>query len=263
MKRYLTHVLLTCLLVSSAFCAQPSTREVPSEKATPAPEQILSRAVQAIGGRKELNKLQSFQLHGVMRLSDERPVVEIDLATHSGGKVLGTMTYIGVGQSRFGSDGTTAWEQNLGANDEISWEIIDTASLSQKVQQMNWLEWFTMLPTQLQHMKVIGTEEFDGELCWKVQIEKVNEKGQIAFFSTQTHRPKGRRTVERTNKEDVTVDVFFRDWERTDDLLLFHTIVFSRDNTTIILKLDSIVLNKAREDLFVLPKEIVELRDKE
>ncbi len=263
MKQYLHFILTSCLLGSIVSGIQPSTEEVSSNNATPTPEHILSRAVQAIGGRKELNKLQSFQLHGLMRLPDERPVVEIDLATHSGGKVLGITTYIGVGQSRFGSDGTTAWEQNLGTNSEISWKIIDASSLSQKVQQMNWLEWFTMLPTQLQYMKVLGTEQFEGELCWKVQIEKENEKAQLAFFSTQTHRPKGRRTVERTNKEDVTVDVFFRDWKRTDDLLIFHTIVFSRDNTTITLKLDSIVLNKAREDLFILPKEIVELRDKE
>ena len=41
------------------------------------------------------------------------PAVEVELATKQGGKVLGVLTYIGVGQSRFGSDGTTSWEQNF------------------------------------------------------------------------------------------------------------------------------------------------------
>ena len=72
------------------------------------PEAILSKAVQAIGGRRALEKMTSFQLHGVMRLPDARPVIEIDLSTSSGGKVLGIMTYIGLGQSRYGSDGTTS-----------------------------------------------------------------------------------------------------------------------------------------------------------
>ncbi len=263
MKRYIPIVVATCMFSCLAQASHSSYLKTPSKEVAQTPEHILSLAIQSIGGRKQLNTLSSFQLHGVIRLPDNRPVVEIELATQTGGKVLGTMTYLGIGQSRFGSDGTTAWEQNLEKNDEMSWNIIDSNSLSQKVQQMNWLEWFTMLPTQLKHMKVVGSEEFDGEMCWVIQIEKEGEKEQLAFFSKNTHRPKGRRTVEQTNEEKVTVDIFFRDWERIEDLLLFHTVVFSRDNTTITLKLDRIILNKASDSLFVLPEEVLALRDKE
>jgi hypothetical protein len=262
-KRFLPIAIATCIITGFAQATQSTTLQTPHEEITQTPEELLSLAIQSIGGRKQLNALSSFQLHGVMRLPDNRPVVEIELATQTGGKVLGVMTYLGIGQSRFGSDGVIAWEQNLGKNGEVTWNIIDSKSLSQKVQQMNWLEWFTMLPTQLSDMKVIGSEEFDGEQCWIIQIEKKGEKEQLAFFSKKTHRPKGRRTVEKTNKDDITVDIFFRDWERIEDLLLFHTVVFSRDNTTITLKLDRIVLNKASDSLFSLPAEVIDLREKE
>jgi hypothetical protein len=197
-----------------------------------------------------------------MRVPDNRPVVEIELSTQKGGKVLGVMTYIGVGQTRFGSDGVTAWEQNLNSNNEETWTLIDSSALSQKVQQMNWLEWFTMLPMQLENMQVIGSEEFDDEMCWKVQILNTDEKkNQIVFFSKQTYRPKGRRSVEKTSNGDATIDIFFRDWERVGKLLLFHTIIYKRDETLITMKLNSLTLNKAKEDLFHLPQQIIQLRD--
>jgi len=247
---------------SNSFAMPP--HPIPTEEKTPAPEEILSRAVQSIGGRKELNSLESFQLHGVMRLPDDRPVVEVELATQKGGKVLGVMTYIGVGQTRFGSDGITAWEQNLNSDNEMTWALIGDPVLSQKVQQMNWLEWFTMLPTQLASMEVLGTEEFDDELCWKIQIQNTDKKkNQIAFFSKQTYRPKGRRTIENTSNGDATINIYFRDWERVGDLLLFHSVIYTRDETHITMKLDRIVLNKTKDDIFLLPPQIIQLRDQD
>ena len=85
----------------------------------------------------------------------------------------------------------------------------------------------------------------------------------LAFFSKKTYRPRGRRTVEKTTNGDATIDVYFRDWERVGNLLLFHTVIYSRDGTEITMKLDRIVLNKANEGLFILPHQIVQLRDQQ
>ena len=261
MKRFILFILVVGVGIPIVM-ATPSIPSIfPKNQITQTPEQLLAKAVQSIGGRKQLNSLESFQLHGIMRLRDDRPVVEVDLATKKGGKVLGVITYIGLGQSRFGSDGDTAWEQNLDANNEETWTIIDDATLAQKVEQMNWLKWFTSLPTRLTDMEVIGEEEFDSEDCWKVRIAKNGQKEQTAFFSKLTYRPKGRRTVENTNDGDTIVDVYFRDWERVEDLLLFHTVVYSREGTTITLNLDRIMINKTKDGVFILPEPIIQLRD--
>ena len=131
--RYLLHTFIFSI---SLFCIQAQVGggiPNPTPLLTPqTPENILATAVQSIGGRKELNKIESFQLHGVIRLPDGTPAVEVELATKQGGKVLGVLTYIGVGQSRFGSDGTISWEQNLDSKNEPSWNIIDDATLSRK-----------------------------------------------------------------------------------------------------------------------------------
>lgn len=263
MRRFVL-LILVASMGSEFVVASPTVPPLaPAVEIAQTPEQLLAKAVQSIGGRKQLGALESFQLHGIMRLPDDRPVVEVELATQQGGKVLGVMTYIGIGQTRFGSDGETAWEQNLNEDNETSWNLLDDSALSQKVQQMNWLEWFTTLPTHLSNMEVIGYEEFDGESCWKVQIQNSDGKNQIAFFSKLTYRPRGRRTVENTNNGDATIDVYFRDWERVGNLLLFHTVVYSRDDTTITLKIDRIVLNKANDALFILPEPVIQLRDQQ
>lgn len=261
MNRLIALILFLCTCTFLAIGA-PSGVPVPlKDEFSQTPEQLLAKAVQSIGGRKELNSLQSFQLHGIMRLPDDRPVVEIDLATKKGGKVLGVMTYIGVGQSQFGSDGVTAWEQRLNPNNDISWELISDTALTQKVQQMNWLQWFTSLPNKLAYMEVAGEEEFDGHDCWKVKISEEGQNEQIAFFSKQTYHPKGRRTIEQTSDGETVVDVFFNDWERVGDLLLFHTVVYNREGTEVTMKIDRIILDKAGDELFELPQPIKELRD--
>lgn len=253
MTRFLLPILLLAIL---AGFQSPATTVV-----TQTPELILSKAVQAIGGRRALEKIDALQLHGVMRLPDERPVVEIDLTTSKGGKVLGIMTYIGLGQTRFGSDGTTAWEQNFNAKQEKTWTLIDQDSLSQKVQQINWLEWFTMLPAKLGDIEFSGSELFDEEDCWKLTIKEKKGKEQEAFFSKTTFRPKGRRTIESTPNGDATVDVYFRDWQRVGGLLLFHTIVYEREGSAVTLKLNRISTDRVLNSFFNVPNEIKKMLD--
>jgi hypothetical protein len=222
----------------------------------PTPESIFSKAIQSIGGRRALEKIDSFQLHGVMRLADERPVIEIDLSTSKGGKVLGIMTYIGLGQSRFGSNGTIAWEQIFKATQEYEWSIIDQSVLSQKVRQINWLEWFTMLPAKLKNIEFDGEEEFGNEKCWKLIIQEDDGREQHAFFSQSTFRPKGRTTIEKTPNGDATIHVYFKDWQRVGDLLLFHTVVYDRDGSLVTLKLNKISIEPILDSFFDLPPEV-------
>jgi hypothetical protein len=251
--RFLLPILVFATLAGAQTHAEPVAAQ--------APEAILSKALQAIGGRRALEKMEYFQLHGVMRLPDARPVIEIDLSTSSGGKVLGIMTYIGLGQSRYGSNGTTAWEQNFNASQEPTWTLIDQETLSQKVQQMNWLEWFTMLPAKLGNIEFSGSEPYDDEDCWKLTITEKDGKEQEAFFSKTTFRPKGRRTIEKTPNGDATIDVYFRDWQRVGDLLLFHTVEYNRDGSIVTLKLDRISTDSIPSSLFKLPEQIKQMVD--
>lgn len=225
------------------------------------PSTILANGVEAIGGRRNLEAIQSFQLHGLMHLPNNRPVVEIELATSQGGSVLGVMSFVSLGQTRFGSDGVTAWEQSFEPDQSAKYTIIDQATLSQKVQQINWLEWFTTLPIHLKNMKYDGVTEFDGESCLQLKIQTSALSTEVAYFSKKTHRPKGRRTVESTPNGDAIVDVYFRDWRLVDELLLFHTVVFNRDGKQVTMKFDLIDIDNVDELLFALPEQVKELRD--
>jgi hypothetical protein len=244
-------ILTSIFIISSCISGQP----VPDLTSQTTPEVIISKAVQAIGGRRALENIKSFTLHGVMLTQDDRPVVEIDLSTSVGGKVLGILTFIGVGQSRFGSDGTTAWEQNLDAKQEPLWTIIEQKALSQKIQQINWLEWFTMLPAKISNIEYIGEEEFDGETCVKLLL-KEEDKEEIAFFSISTHRPRGRRKIENTPNGEVIIDVYFRNWQRVEDLLLFHTVVFDQNGSEVSFKMDRISVESIPDSMFTLPEYI-------
>ena len=223
---------------------------------TPSPSAILEKAIQSIGGRRDLESIKSFEMHGIMRLPNGTPVIEIELSTARGGKVLGVLSFIGLGQARFGSDGVTSWEQIFEADQTPLWSLIDQATLSQKVRQINWFEWLTTLPSYLESMRVKGKTMFDGEECYEISYTTNTEVEKYAFFSCKTDRPKGRRTIENTTNGDATVDVFFRDWDEVSFLQMFHTVIFNRDGVEVMFKMDNIELNTAPDSIFVLPLEI-------
>lgn len=269
--------IVPCIIFASLGLFQPDGILLPQETAlttattetprTPetleSPESLLEKSILAIGGTRALNEIASFQLHGLIRLADERPVVEIDLSTSGGGKVLGTLTFVGVGQSRFGSDGTTAWEQNFTTDQTLTWGILEQSALTQKVRQINWLEWFTMLPAKINDMEILGDEEFDDESCWKVLIPGEDAQDEIAFFSKETFRPRGRRTVEKTPSGNVTIDVYFREWRRVKNLLLFHSVVFDQDGSEVTFNIDRISIDTLPDSLFALPEQIKALQTSE
>ncbi|MBC8202560.1 MAG: hypothetical protein H8E91_01910 [Planctomycetes bacterium] len=231
----------------------------------PTPEDLLEGAIKAIGGAHAIESLESFKLHGMIRLPDGRPVIEVDLATFAGGKVLAVQTFVGIGQTRFGSDGTTSWEENPGASKTQVYTLIDDETLSQKVKQLNWIEWLTKLPLQLDVMKVIDEIEFDGETCWEVSISGKNtiDSKEKAYFSKSTKRLIGRQTTERTNDGNAIVNIYFRDWRPVGDLQLFHTVVFDRDGVEVAMVFDTIEVNSVDERIFELPEQVVQLRNKE
>ena len=249
------------LLQPQGFTEPPKTS--PSSTITETPETLLTKSVLAIGGNRALGEITSFQLHGLIRLADERPVVEIDLSTSGGGKVLGILTFVGVGQSRFGSDGTTAWEQNFTTDQTLTWNVLAQNALTQKVRQINWLEWFTMLPAKITGMEILGEEEFDGEPCWKVLITDDDSQDETAFFSKETFRPRGRRAIEKTPNGNVTINVYFREWRRVKNLLLFHSVVFDQDGSEVTFSIDRISIDTLPDSLFTIPEQIKALQPPE
>ena len=248
-------VLLSSIALSLLFFAheQPSST---SAHERPTPETILERAIQAIGGKRAIDSMESFEMHGVMRLPNNKPVIEIELATAKGGKVLGMMSFIGLGQARFGSDGTISWEQTFQADGTIHWSLIGQQTLSQKVKQINWLEWITTLPQYLDSMKVLKKTEFDGELCWEIEYTTNANATRSAFFSCDTFKPRGRRSHEQTSSGLSQVDVAFRNWESVDKLLLFKEVAFIRNNQEVIFTIDFIEIDEVPPALFTLPHEV-------
>ena len=246
--------------IAIGFLIEPA-----AQTSLPTPEDLLEGAIQAIGGQHAIESLESFKLHGMIRLPSGRPVIEIDLATATGGKVLAVQTFIGIGQTRFGSDGTTAWEESPNPENSQLWRLIDDSALNQKVRQINWIEWLTTLPIKLNDMEVQGETVFEGERCWILHIESGSEfgSGEQAFFSKSTRRLIGRQTIENTRQGDAIINVFFRDWRPVGDLQLFHTVVFDRDGVEVAMVFDTITVNSVDERIFELPVDVVKLRDEQ
>ncbi len=234
----------------------------PTPLSTPTPEDLLAGAIQSIGGRAALERIESLHLHGVMRLPSGRPAMEVELSTARGGKVLAVQTFVGVGQLVYGSDGTTAWERTTSAGGSESHALITHTVLATRVRQINWLEWLTTLPRFTSELEVVGEARFDGQECWQMRAVHPNGRDEQVFFSRTTRRPVGRRTLEPTGSgEGATIDVYFRDWQPAGDLLLFRRVTFDRGGTAVELIIDRIDLDGVPATRFELPAAILRLKD--
>ena len=94
-----------------------------------------------------------------------------------------------------------------------------------------------------------GTEEFLGELCWRVRLHKAKQSGDIekqdAFFSKNSGLLIG-------NRKGSAV-VSYDDWKPLGTLILYRKIRITSPDESLVMYIEEIELNNVPESLFAIP----------
>lgn len=220
----------------------------------PTVETVLNKSVKAVGGREALDKIKS--LHTVMKMNAQGMDMEMDCSwSRSGGRLV-TMK-MPMGEMSVGTDGTTAWTNNLMTGYSLATET-SKGQLKLAAMMMTVVDPTCMDKEERAGVKVVGKEQFQGKECYKLSSPKTaTDEASFMFFDAESGMPMG--SIQETGKGSMVLG----DWKKIDGVLFFHSMKMEgagkRGEMNGELKITTIEVNKPDESAFALPEAVKKL----
>ncbi len=219
---------------------------------------LMTRYVNAMGGRIALWDLESFHAEATLSFSGGLVEGQLDLAFRRPNLMRIELDLDTLGTNVVGSDGRSAWEI-VSIEQLQEAELIPLADAQRRRRAMNWFELALRLTDGARTFRTVAPAEFDGHPCWEIQKITRDGNEERIFIDRQKHLLRGIRMIEQGEFQEHEITLSFRDWKPVKPLILFHEIVISRDDLDLVIRFDKIGLNKVSPDRFQPPAEIEKL----
>ena len=273
MLRLLTFIILIALLAVPAGIAAPappaaaptSTRSAPGGRTRiaapitlPLARGLVSRYLNAVGGRVALWDLKAFSAHATISIDGTKTSGELELAFRKPDLMFIRLDLGELGTSEVAADGRIAWELTTTAEGDSA-EVISMSDAKRRRRELNWFELALRLTDDAKIFRTIAPAEFEGHPCWEIQ--KTTRKGneERIFIDRNDFLVRGIRMIESGPLGEYEVTLSFRDWRRVKSLTLFHQMVISRNNIDLVVTFDKISLDPIPSQTFVQPPRIRQL----
>lgn len=257
LRKQIVHMLAVPLALLGAItvCSTVAAQEKPEGAGSlPGAERVLNRAIDAMGGKKAFEEIESFHFTATIELAGQSFPAE----THwmSDGRFRFTQGSPEVGQAIMSSDGTTVWQYqpHLGhefPSDEEVERILSTAEMPRIIHWMK--ETYDTFET-------VGIQEFENAECYAVRMRADGKQALTAYFDVKTHRVRGTKRVIETRLGTSEAITSFSNWKSHGDLTLFMNATMSQSGMTSTMTFRDIEFNNVDESVFELPDEIVRMK---
>lgn len=189
----------------------PEADATKATTAEPTVDQILDKYVQAIGGRKAIEKITSRMAKGAFEVSSMGLKGEIENYAKAPNKSLTIRNFPGVGEIRDGYDGKVAWSQDpmTGLREKSGLELAAVARTSDihfsiKIRQLySKLEFKGKEKVESREAYVILATPAEGA---PMKMYFDTQTGLIARTATESETPQGQYHVETTVDDYREVD---------------------------------------------------------
>lgn len=255
-------LLATCLGLQMPPAQQSAPSTIQAPVILPLARSLVSRYINAVGGRIAIWDLQSFTAHATIKIDGSDSLGELDLAFRKAELMRIQLDLGALGTSEVGSNGEFAWEVTTTAgSSERSEELIDLKEARERRRSLNWFELAIQINADAKSLKTIGPADFEGHPCWEVRKINRQDKEERIFIDRTSFLLRGIRIFEQSDEGQLDLTMSFRDWKPVKPLVLFHEVAIKSIDTEMTVVFDDISLNKASPDLFRPPASIVELID--
>ena len=239
------------------------TAEAP-RKDLPAAEEILTMAVEAMGGQKAFDTIESSYIKSTMAAMGFS--IQFDMYTAEPDKLFVRQIIPGVGDGEMGVNGDVAWRRQP----MQAYELLDVKDLVDLSDQAHLFEIVPKLREQYTTMQTVDRTEFAGQDCYKVLLAgKRNPKPEeadtksYALFNAETHLAAGLQNVQPA-KGDLparTSTLRFEDWKPVDELKLklYRKLIIAQREVELTMTYDEVTFNKVDPAVFAIPEEVQKL----
>jgi hypothetical protein len=246
MKRTLTTLFL-CLTLTVVAMAQdkPAPAKAPDTKpaALPSADQIVTKYVQAVGGKAAIEKLNSRQTKGTFDLPAMGVSAGMEAYAKAPNKSAFTIDVPGFGLVQRGYNGTVGWESNpqnglrdLSGNELAQMKLGAEFYRDVKLQQL------------FPKMTVKGIEKVGGQDAYVVEATSAEGIMQKMFFDAQSGLIVRAETEADTPQGKMAVTVLYSDYRDVDGVKIPFTTEQKSAAIEFVIKLESVKHNVPIDD---------------
>lgn len=150
-------------------------------QAPPSAEQILDRFVEVTGGKAAYVRMKTEVVQGVMEMKAAGIKGEMKSYRDAQGNTYTLVEIPGVGKVEEGTKAGVAWEKSavMGPRLKDGEEKAVALRNAALLRDLEWKKYYTKA-------EVAGSDNVDGEPCWKVVLTPASGKGETRYYSQKT-----------------------------------------------------------------------------
>ncbi len=217
-------------------------------------EAIFAESVQAMGGEKELRKIQS--LTALANCNGPRGKYATEIYSQLGGRLSFKQTWP-TGRVFHGFvNGVYAWMRDQAGQVSQLDKASATAIRSHEFQMLAMT-----LPERYQNPVVEGEEDFAGSRCVKIRaVDELGEPCQI-FFNTDSRLLNGLMIADTRSDSGEMVRVVFNEWKKAGKVMLPSKVTATDKSGDWVLAFHDLKLNAVDEKIFAVPPSIAAVKE--
>lgn len=237
--------------LAQATAAAPPAAQTPADTALPAAQAVIDRHIEASGGRKALDAINSVALKGTVSIPANGMTGTVEASFARPNKMTSKMTLAGIGEIQEGFDGTTAWSLSpmtgpmLATGEELAQKAFDadfdrTLGTAQKYESMKTAEKTT----------------FEGRPVYRLELTRKGGGTDIEFYDVETGLKAG-STIERVNPMGtISLTSVLTDYKKFGDLMQPTVMKQTVSGVQIVTTFTTIEFNTVDAAVFALPAPI-------
>jgi hypothetical protein len=228
--------------------ATSDTSSAPAHVALPAAEDLLARAVDAVGGVKRLAAIESIHYTGKMTIAGHNIIGELAL-WWKGGEFYMETTMIGIGKIRAGKRGDVVWSQDpiLGLRTLAGKEAEQAEWQSELFLAAEWQDHFAEAET-------VEARELDGRPVYDVKLTSAAGDEVLMTFDRETGLQVAQSFSQVSPTGAIPLRIKMEDYRDVDGLKVAFRQVMDASIATMEQQISSVEFNvEVDESRFAMP----------
>lgn len=242
-------------IVTLVLCGLVTVANADDQDKLPEATSVLKKFAEATGGADKYRDIKTVKMSGKLSSPAQGMEGTIEMQMMLPGKMRVRLDVPDVFTEENGSDGETAWSSNT----MMGPRILSGKEKEQLLEEASFEKIYN--PEKFyKEMKVVGTEEVDGDKCYKVKLTKKSGIESTEFYSMDTGMHVRTEGKVPTQMGDMEMSVNFSDMKDVGGIKMPHKIVREISGMNIIVEFDKIEVNPTIDPtVFQLPEEVKEL----
>lgn len=240
------------LLLALLACAGLAQAADDSTKALPSAESVLTKFVEATGGRAAYEKIHTTMSTGTFELPAAGLKGSIKIYAQEPDKSYSVVDLAGIGKIEEGCDGTTAWQLSAlqGARIKSGSERAVALRASSIKTRLDWRQHFKSIET-------IGSDTVDGKPVYVLLLTPKEGKPEKEFYDQSSGLLLKESMTMETPMGEIPTESNFSDYRAESGLLVPHRLAQSAVGQQFSIVIDSFAVNTGvSNDRFELPPQI-------